>query len=583
MRKLNYKSLASALLVASVLAGCNGLQRMKKNANQIQFNVTPEVLEANGGNVNMGMNVKFPEKYFNKKATLVATPVLKYDGGEKAFDSFTAQGEKVQDNNKVVSYLNGGTVSTNSVLPFADEMRKSDLEVRIKATKGKKTVTFDPIKVGSGVLATSNLVSNAPQTVLGVTREKNTTGKYDPNIDAFQRIVPDEFMADIRYLVNKADVRNSEIKKAEINKLKKYTKVAATDQNKKLKDVEISAYASPEGKFDFNEKLSQKREGTATSYLKKELKKAKVNPEYKTKYTAEDWEGFQDLMQKSNIQDKDLILRVLSMYSDPEVREKEIRNLSQAFTAVKSNILPQLRRAKITTSVDLIGRTDEEILALSESDPAKLNPAELLYAATLTKDANKQKAIYTAFTRIYSNDWRGYNNLGLVDIAEGNVADAKDAIEKAEQLSKNNPVIANNLGAVALLQNDVKKAETYFGDATGVGSAADYNLGIVSLKKGKYDEAVKYFGADNSENAALAKILSGDNNSALKVLDNANGQSAKALYLKAVVAARTAKTNLMYESLQAAVKADPKVKALAKTDVEFAKFFNDAQFKAIVE
>lgn len=583
MRKLNYKSLASLLLAASFLVGCNGLNRMKKQANRVQFNVTPEVLETTAGNVNVGMNVKFPEKYFYKKATLVATPVLKYEGGEKAFDSFTLQGEGVQDNNKVISYANGGTFTYNNAIPFANEMRKSDLEIRIKASKGSKSVTFDPIKVGSGVLATSTLVTNSPEPVLGVTREKNTTGKYDPNIDAFQRIVPDNVMADIRYLINQANIRSSQIKKADINTLKAYTKKASKDPNQKLKDVEISAYASPDGKYDFNDQLSQKREKSATSFLKKELNKSRVNADYKTKYTAEDWEGFKDLMEKSNIQDKDLILRVLSMYSDPEVRNREMRNLSQAFTSVKKDILPQLRRASITTNVDLIGKSDEEILSLAETNPEKLNPAELLYAATLTKDVNKQKAFYTSFTRIYSNDWRGYNNLGLIYVNEGNVNDAKEALEKAQELSKNNPIVANNLGAVALLQNDVAKAETYLGDANGAGEQVNYNLGIVALKKGKYDEAVKYFGDNNSENAALAKILSGDNNGAEKILDNISNPSTTALYLKAVTAARSAKSDLFYESLQAAVKSDSKVKAMAKTDMEFAKYFNDAQFKSIVE
>jgi Flp pilus assembly protein TadD len=316
----------------------------------------------------------------------------------------------------------------------------------------------------------------------------------------------------------------------------------------------------------------------------RELKKAEVEAELKTKFTPEDWEGFQEMMEKSNIQDKELILRVLSMYSDPEVREREIRNLSSAFTVVADEILPKLRRAKIAASVDLIGKTDEEIAALADSDPASLNPAELLYAATLTDDQNKKMAIYNSFIKVYPQDWRGPNNAGMVLAQQGKYGEAKPLFEKAEGLATDEPIIKNNLGAVALYEGDIEKAETLFGAASGAGDEVNYNLGIVALKKGEYDKAVQLFGDSDSPNVGLAKILAGDNNGALKSLENCTWEGCfMKEYFKAVVGARTAKENLMYESLEKAVEMKPELKEKAASDLEFAKYWDDPKFQAIVD
>jgi Flp pilus assembly protein TadD, contains TPR repeats len=584
MRRINLRPLAIITTAAVLLSSCASLQKMKKNANLINFKTTPEILETNAGKVDVAIDGKFPAKYFAKKVTLVATPVLKYDGGEKAFEPVTVQGEKVNANNKVISYANGGSFAYKDAVPYAEAMRISDLELRITASQGKKSVDFAPIHLAKGVLATSSLVVNYPTPILGVQREKNTTGKYDPNIDAFQRIVPDEYTADIKYLINKADLRKEELTKEEIAKLKEYNKEAAKDPRKKLKSMEISSYASPDGTLDFNTKLAEKRQDVSSKFLTKELKKDEVEAEFKTKFTPEDWDGFKEMMSKSNIQDKELILRVLSMYTDPEVREREIKNLSNAFTTVAAQILPQLRRSKFTTSIDLIGKTDEEIAALADSDPSKLNPAELLYAATLTKDLNKQLAIYNSFIKVYPNDWRGPNNAGLVLVKQQKYADAKPLFEKAEKLNNNEPIIKNNLGVCELKEGNLAKAETYFGAASGAGDAVNNNLGILSIIKGDYAKAVKYLGDSDSPNAGLAKILAGDNNGALKSLDNCTWQGCYwKEYFKAVVGARTAKENLMYESLAKAIELKPELKKTAATDMEFAKYFNEAKFKELVK
>jgi Flp pilus assembly protein TadD len=584
MRHFRLKPLAFIAISALLFSSCASLQKMKKNANLLDFKTTPEILETHAGKVDLAIDGKFPAKYFAKKVTLVATPVLKYDGGEKAFEPVTLQGEKVKANNKVISLANGGSFAYKDAVPYSEEMRMSDLELRITASQGAKSVDFAPIKLAQGVIATPTMVINYPTTILGVQREKNTTGKYDPNIDAFQRIVPDEYTADIKYLINKADIRKEELTKDEIAKLNAYNKEASKDPRKKIKSIEVSSYASPDGALDLNTKLAEKRQDASSKFLTKELKKEEVEAQFKTKFTPEDWDGFKEMMGKSNIQDKELILRVLSMYTDPEVREREIKNLSGAFTAVASEILPKLRRSKFTTSIDLIGKTDEEITALADSDPSKLNPAELLYAATLTKDLNKQLSIYNSAMKIYPNDWRGFNNAGMVLVKQQKTADAKSLFEKAEKLNNNEPIIKNNLGVCALKDGDLATAETLFGAASGAGNAVNNNLGILSIIKGDYAKAVKYFGDSDSPNTGLAKILAGDNNGALKSLENCTWEGCYMKeYFKAVVGARTAKENLMYESLAKAVEMKPELKSKIASDMEFAKYFGEAKFKEIVK
>ncbi|QGY48136.1 hypothetical protein GM418_16590 [Maribellus comscasis] len=570
-------------VAAVLLSGCAGLQKMKKNADQIQFKVTPEILEAHAGDVDVAIDGRFPAKYFNKKATLVATPVLKYDGGETKYEPVTVQGEKVEANNKVISYTTGGSFSYKDAVEYVDDMNKSELYVYMTASKGAKTLDFEPIKIADGVIATSELVMNYPKPILGVQREENTSGKYDPNIDAFQRIVPDEMVADIHYLINRSNLRREETEGSDVKALEDYTKNANEQERIDLKGVEVSAYASPDGEIDFNTDLAADRKNTSSAFLAKKLKEAGVDIELKTKYTPEDWDGFKELMEKSNIQDKELILRVLSMYNDPEVREREIRNLSEAFTDVADEILPQLRRAKLATSVDLIGKTDEELMAAAKSNPSSLNPAELLYAATLFEDLNEQLSIYNSFIKVYPNDWRGPNNAGYVLVKQMKYEDAKPMFEKAERLKNNEPVVKNNLGAIALYEEKVDEAETLFGAASGAGDEVNYNQGIVSVKNANYDQAVRYFSKYEDVNTALAKILAGDNNGALKDLeafDNPNCFMKE--YLKAIIGARTAKENLLLESLQKAVEINPDLKDKAKNDIEFAKYFDNPKFQAIV-
>lgn len=584
MYKHNLKPVIILIFLASVLASCSGLKKMQKNASLIQYKVTPEMLETQAGKFDLAIEGRYPAKYFDKKVTLVSTPVLKYTGGETTLSPISVQGEKVQANNKVISNASGGNFSSKQVLVFKKEMAKSELFMNVVASKGSKSVSFGSVKIGAGVLATSEMVAIIPKAVLGVRRDVNTSGKYDPSIDPFQRNVADEMEADIHFQINKSKIEKEEMEASDVVGLQNYTKNANKDSKIDLKGVEVSAYASPDGTIDINTELAAERKSSSAEFLANKLKEAGVNVELKTKYTPEDWDGFRRLMEKSKIQDKDLILRVLSMYNDPEVREREIKNLSASFTEVANEILPQLRRAKMVTSVELLGKTDEELKAIAKSNPSSLNPAELLYAAGLFEDLNDQFAVYNSFSKAYPTDWRGPNNAGYILVKQLKYAEAKPLFEKAEKLKNNEPIVKNNLGASILAEGNVAQAEILFGAAAGIGNEVNYNQGIISLKKADYDQAIRYFGKEADPNTALAKILTGDYNGALKDLESF--QRPKCFmkeYLKAIVGARTGKDNLLFDSLKTACDYNADMKSKAKNDMEFVKYFENPKFKAIVD
>lgn len=567
----------------SVMTGCAGLEKMKKNAGGIRFRVTPEVLEAHAGKVDVAVNAIFPGAYFDKKATLTATPVIRTKDGETPLTPVTVQGEKVRDNYRVIPYNAGGNFSTKEVFPYQEEMRLSELVIKMEAHRGAKSVTMEPVTIARGILATNTLMAVTPKPITGVSREANTTGKYDPAIDPFQRIVPDEMIADIYYLINSANIRKEEIAAADVRNFLDYTTDAHNDDKKEVKKVEVSAYASPDGSIDINTDLASKREKASTAFVEDQMKKASVEANLRSRYTPEDWEGFREMLEKSDIQDKDLILRVLSMYTDPEVREREIKNLSSAFTQVADEVLPKLRRAKLLTSVNIIGKSDEEIVAIAESNPSSLNQAELLYAATLTGDPESKLKIYNAFAQIYPNDWRGPNNVGMVLARQMKYAEAKPWFQKAESLKNNEPVIKNNLGTIALYENDIVRAEEYFGAAAGSGNEVGYNLGLVHIRKGDYNRANQYFRAEADPNTALVKVISGNYNGALSDLEDYDSEDCYLKeYLRAVIGARTNKEEMVYESLAKAIAINPKAKELAATDMEFLKYFDSQRFRAIV-
>jgi tetratricopeptide (TPR) repeat protein len=574
MKKLTY--LALFTFAAFAISSCGSINKMRDTSAKEFYKVTPEVLEERGDIVEMKIEVKYPAKYFNKKATLTVTPILKYEKGETPFTTAvkTFQGEGVQSNaGQSIPYATGGTATFAGSVPFNEDMMNSDFIVRIEADLKGKKIPFGDIKLGDGVIATSKLVMIDPKPVMVP--------------DKYVRIIPESKMADILYIINRAEIRPSELKKEDWVKIMDFISKANGNAKVDLKNLEVSAYASPDGTVELNDKLAQKREGSASEYLTKELKKSKVEkaaqPGFLTKkYTAEDWDGFKKLMESSNIQDKELILRVLSMYSDPVVREKEIKNIAAAYKVIAEDVLPQLRRSKLTVNIDNVGYSDEELKGLWASNPDILKLEEILYTATLFTDLNTKLAIYNKAAANYPTCFRAKNNAGYCNILLGNVDAAQADFDKAKEL-QNTDVVNNNLGCVALLKGDLVKSQELFTASMGAGTVVNYNLGIIKVIKGDYDAALNYFGNTDEFNTALVKYLKKDNDGSLSTLGRIEKDFAKKYYLKAVILANQSKDEGVFENLRLAFAKDSTLKNRAVVDMEFAKYFENEVFKGLVK
>ncbi|MCD6202661.1 MAG: hypothetical protein J7K46_12725 [Bacteroidales bacterium] len=569
MKRLIYVSLVIA--TAAVFSSCSGLNKMKKEAGNISYQVTPKVLEEHAGQVKVAITGQFPEKYFNKKATVTAIPVLIYNGGEKAYAPVTLQGESVEANNKTISY-SGGKFSYNGVVDFSDSMRISHLVLRATASLKTKSVDFEPVPLADGVIATPTLVKKMPRPT------------YIP--DHYQRVVPKTGEADINFVINRYNIRRSELKAEDIKSLFGFIQQLPATPNLKYTGSEIHGYASPDGPYKFNDKLSKKRAATVDKFMKKTLKSGKVLPKGDAKFTehstAEDWEGFKKLVAASNMKDKDLILRVLSMYSDPDVREKEIKNMAEAYDQLKKDILPELRRSVIRVNADLIGLSDDEILNYIETKPDTVSLEAMLHAAGLVKDLDKKLKYYQMAFDKEPRCIRAINNVGAVYLQKGDIANAEKAFKQAQALKDMDPV-KSNLGFVELMKGNLDKASEYFTSMQKPTKESNFGLGTIAIINGKYQDAVNYFGTEPSFNAALAKLLNGDVQGAKSTLDAIDHTCKWKEYLKAVVNARLGDDNGVFESLKKAVGMDPKLKEEAKTDMEFAKYFENEQFKAIVQ
>ena len=579
MKKVNIYVLASCALF---LTACGGMNKMAKMANSVQWEVNPKVLEMHGDSVEVEIKVTFPPKYFQKAAILELTPVLKYDGGEKAFKSKAVQGESVQDNNEVCTFANGGTFTTKSKIAFEEAMRSSELIARVKATMKGKSIDLPEQKIADGVMSTALLLDYKAMTIGAA--------------DKFQRVTNDSKGATLFFVINKADIQNKELKKDEVAALKQFLADAANNERIEVKGVEISAFASPDGEESLNDKLAANRMKNSDSFFKKELKKAKLNADasvYKTTSLAEDWDGFKTLMHESDIQDKELILRVLSMYSDPVVREKEIKNISAAYVEIADKILPQLRRSKLSVNIAVIGHSDEELKAMVAANDEKLTIEEMLYTATLTEDNNEKLSIYQKAADKFPEDWRAINNVGHISYKLGKVAEAKAAFEKAKSIDASNTVVLNNLGACALADGDVAAAKEFFSAAAGAGDEVSYNQAIILTKNGDYESALNLYQSSklNTFNWALCKYLNYFNtkngdvfDATLGILNKIEDQNdAKISYLKAVIGARKQDKDLMINSLKVAVDKDASFGAYAAKDIEFAQYAQDDDFKNIAK
>ena len=553
MIKKLYLPLVALLVLA--LSSCGKMGELSSD----YFTTNPEVLEAIGGKVPVTINGKFPEKYMKKKATVEVTPVLRWKGGEAKGQSAVFQGEKVEGNGQTISYKVGGSYTMKASFDYVPEMANSELYLDFKITKGKKTYTIPSVKIADGVIATSELPTAA-----------SSNASYAN--DAFQRIIKDAQTANIMFLIQQANLRNSELNSDDMKEFhKKVAEINADTKNYKLNNIEISAYASPDGGVELNTGLAENRENNTEKYMQRQLKKGKIDANLDAKYTAQDWEGFQELVSKSNLQDKDLILRVLSMYQDPEQRETEIKNISSVYKTLADEILPQLRRARLTANYDIIGRSDDEINEAFNTDAKVLSVEELLYAATLTNDNARKEAIFTKTTQLYPNDFRAYNNLGELAFAAGDAAKAESYFKQAASKNANAPEVNANLGLCELVKGNVAAAESYLGKATGA-NAANEALGNLYIKQGQYDRAVNAFGDAKTNSAAQAQILAKDYNKAKATLSAIKNPDAMTDYLMAIVGARTNNASLVSSSIKSAIAKDASMAQRAANDREFAKF-----------
>ena len=556
MIKKLYLPLVALLVLA--FSSCSKMGELSAD----YFTTNPEVLEAVGGKVPVTITGKFPEKYFKKNATVEVTPVLRWEGGEAKGQPAKFQGEKVQGNDQSISYKAGGTYTMKASFDYVPEMAKSELYLDFKIKKGKKEYTIPSVKIADGVIATSELPTVA-----------SANAAYAA--DKYQRIVAQKKEAQIMFLIQQANLRASELKSEGLKDFhKQVVTVAGDTKNYRLNNIEVSAYASPDGGVKLNTNLAENRQDNTAKYMNKELKRGKIETNVDTKYTAQDWEGFQELVSKSNIQDKDLILRVLSMYSDPEQRETEIKNISSVYKTLADEILPQLRRARLTANYDIIGRSDEEINAAFDTDAKVLSVDELLYAATLTQDNARKEAIYKKTVQLYPNDYRAYNNLGMMAYAAGDKAAAENYFKQAASKSSNAAEVNTNLGLCELVKGNVANAETYLSKSTGANTANEA-LGNLYIKQGQYDRAVQAFGDTKTNSAALAQILAKDYNKAKNTLNAVKNPDAYTDYLMAVVGARTNNADLVKSSMAKVAQKDAALAASAQNDREFAKYANE--------
>lgn len=526
------------------------------------FSVTPNPLETQAGEVPATINGMFPEKYMNKKAVVTVIPELRFQtpNGVQSVQgsSATFQGEKVQGNDQTISYLVGGRYTMKTNFKYQPAMHQSDLYLTFKAKVGKKEVEVPDVKVATGIISTSELYKRTLTSAQGAIAE-----------DAFQRIIEQKQEANIKFLIGQAQLRKSELQNNSVQEFVRLLNEIAKDQEGKVLDgVEVSAYASPDGGYQLNEQLADKREKVTEEYLQKQMKQVGSESPIDAKYTAEDWEGFQELVAQSDIQDKDVILRVLSMYKDPEEREQQIKAISSAFRELADGILPQLRRARLTANYQLIGRDDDQIKAQISSDPSKLSVEELLYGATLyDEDTKSTENVYKKAVELYPNDARAYNNLAALAYNKGNYAEAAQWLEKAKRINANLPEINANQGLLALQNGDLNAAETYIAKASSANGVQEV-IGNLHLAQGKYAQAESDFSKVNSNSAALAQIMNKNYAAAASTLKNVQNPDAMTEYLKAIVAARTGKKSDAANALQAAFAKDPSLRQYADKDLE---------------
>ncbi len=554
-------ALGTAVVVA---VGCSSPSKMLKEAASVRYNVTPDPLEMKGDSVEISVNVVYPAKFFNKNAVMELTPVLKSDKASESYKTVTLQGEKVQGNGGVISFAGGSYTYTGKV-PYSDDLLQSELMVDSKVTVKKKSVNLPSAKIADGVLATASLLKNDALPIVSENQFKRA------------EVLTSE--SEIVFQINNASVRSNELSKQSMKDMKSFAKNTEKDTTITLKGVEIVGYASPDGPEDNNENLAKNRQAAAEKALK-----GSVKGTFTSNYMAEDWDGFRQLMEASSIQDKDAILNVLSQYSDPVVREAEIKKMGVVYQEIADKILPQLRRSKIVVSAEKVGKSDEVLLqaGLGKSD-VKLTEDEYLFAATIAENANDAETILKNGATAYSNSWKIVNNLGCQQMEEGKLDDAQASFARADELSDGDKAVKNNMGVVAVKQGDLAKGYEYFEVAQGAGSEVKYNMGTVKVKEGDYPTAVEMFGSNQTFNAALAKLLAGDVDGALSTANQVEEPDASVDYLKAIIGARQKNFDMIITNLKSSIEKDSAFRDRAKKDMEFRDYADDSNFQSVVK
>jgi len=560
MKKNTMKSFAILLLSGLVLAGCNGLGKMAKHAPEINFYMEPSPLIIRGDSVELTVKGNFPPHYFSKKATVAITPILmnESDGYEQAYETVYAQGENATGNYKVVSYENTTAFEYNDKIAYSPLAKNSNLTLMAVGSQGKKTKIFDPVSLGLGVRTTPYLMQNDDMVLIAK--------------DNYQRIVAFEEVAVINYLINRSNVRSSELRDEDMVAMADFVKEATVNERIVPTGIGVEVYASPDGELSLNDELANERGTTAQKAMAKILKKNKIevgDDFYNVRGLGEDWTGFKLLMMASDIADKDLIIRILEMYSDGEKREKEIKNLAATYKEIANEILPELRRSQIQLNFDFINFSDEEITFFIMENPDTLDVEQMLYAATLTSDLDAKLLIYLGTAMAYPTDYRAPNNAGYVLMLMGRPEEAGEQFEIALAIN-NNPISANNLGAVARQLGDRTDAMELFKEGASAGAEVYYNMGLVDIQNGFYASAITNFGSYNSFNVALAKMLNGDNEGAARALNaSADKDTAMGFYLAAIIEARNHNEAGVLDNLSNATSLDPALADMAKADLEF--------------
>ncbi|MCC6370508.1 MAG: hypothetical protein IT236_05820 [Bacteroidia bacterium] len=571
------RTMGAGLSVAVILSGCDGLGKMIKKQKDIKYTVSPNPIEMHGDSVQFSVNGKFNPKLFAKKVTLTLTPYVKYSGGEKALKPVVLVGEKATGSGQKIAFSSGGTFNyTSEKFAFDPAMRNATVELRGEGTVKSKTKAFDPVPLADGTMATSLLVRND---------EKGIMAK-----DAFVKVVPANQSTHIYYQMNQATVRPTEMKSEEMKAINDFIANNLSSPWYEFKGISVSAYASPDGETDKNENLAKDRAKSGSEALMSEFKKnkdknisfGKTKEQFSVGTTREDWPGFKSLMEASNMADKDLILRVLTMYSDPDQKRKEIKNLSKTYTELADKVLPKLRRSEITLNVDKKSRTDEMLSRLATSNPDSLSVEELLYAANLTSDINTKAQIYRSAEKQYGSDWRTSNNLGCVLLMQNKVSEAGDAFKRAAKANANEPAVNNNMGIIEAKNGNRSAAMEYYNKAGG-SAETNYNKGILEVRNGKYSDAVNNFCSFNGHNKALAQLMSGNASSVKETIGSSNEKDmAYSYYLMAVSYARQGNSTECVSALKTAIEKDNSLKAYAKDDAEFIKLRGKSEFTGLV-